>query len=292
MKILLTGATGFIGTHLRQRLNKDHSLVAIVRPKTDISELQKENIETVIYSGDIKRLINDLSEHQIDGCIHLASLYLKTHESDQISSLIESNVLFPTHLFEIIIKLGIPWMINTGTFWQHYQNKTYSPVNLYAATKQAFIDIARFYQETSSTTFTTLKLSDTFGPGDTRPKIFNLWQQNAQSSEILNMSGGEQIIDICYIQDIVDAYVLLIDLIIQSPEEIEDCYAVTSGVRLTLKELAIIFEKTTNKHLNICWGVLPYREREVMVPWTLGKIVPGWKPNTSIEDGIKITFGN
>jgi CDP-paratose synthetase len=287
MKLLITGATGFIGTHLCARLSKKYELVALVRHSTDTNDLVKKNIKPLIFDGDVDALTATLSNEKIEGIVHLASLYLKAHQSKDISALIESNVLFPTQLLEAATRSSVPWLVNTGTFWQHYGGAQYSPVNLYAATKQSFIDIAKYYQETTQTKIVTLKLSDTFGPGDTRPKIFNLWQKNAQTKEVLEMSAGEQIIDISYIDNVIDAFEALVTQLITKPESLKDEYAVSHNEKLTLRELSALFEKISNKKLYIHWGAVPYRDREIMVPWSKGVPVPGWKPKISLEVGIK-----
>jgi nucleoside-diphosphate-sugar epimerase len=290
MKILVTGATGFIGSHLRKSLSQKYTLVALVRPSTPITELETDGIEPLVFDGDVIKLSEQLTIAKIVGIVHLASLYLKTHNSADINSLVESNVLFPTQLLEAASGSSVQWFINTGTFWQHYQDSEYAPVNLYASTKEAFIDIAKYYQETSQLTFVTLKLSDTFGPGDTRPKVFNLWHKHSLSGEVLKMSAGEQQMDISYIDDVVSAYEILIELLQQNKAKLKNEYAVTSDTHNTLKQLAKIFEASTGKKIPIDWGVLPYREREVMKTWSKGQRVPGWVPTVSIAEGIKKTF--
>jgi nucleoside-diphosphate-sugar epimerase len=161
-------------------------------------------------------------------------------------------------------------------------------VNLYAATKQAFEDIAKYYIETSKIKFVTLKLNDTFGPNDTRPKIFNLWDKIAKTGETLDMSPGDQIIDISYIDDIVAAYERLIEIFENGEIDINGkSFALYSDNRLTLKELACLYEKITNRELNINWGGRPYREREVMIPWENGEKIPGYRQNITVEEGIR-----
>jgi len=59
---------------------------------------------------------------------------------------------------------------------------------------------------------------------------------------------------------------------------------------MSLRKLAEVFEKVTNKKLNIKWGARPYREREVMIPLENGEVVPNWKPKVSLEEGIKKLF--
>jgi CDP-paratose synthetase len=272
MKILVSGTTGFVGQHLVKRLAENgHEIFPLAHPTNDFSFLERE---------------------KFDGVIHLASLFLAQHKSEDTVGLVDSNILLGTNLLEVSVKNNIPWFINTGTFWQHYEDKEYSPVNLYSATKQAFQDIAQYYIETSEIDFVTIKLIDTFGPNDTRPKLFNLWDKISRSGETLDMSAGEQIMDISFIDNVIDAYVQMIELISKDKERKLNgkSFAVTSGERMTLKELAKLFEKTTGKKLNINWGQRSYRPREVMVPWTKGETIPGWKQKVSIEEGIRKTF--
>ena len=63
-------------------------------------------------------------------------------------------------------------------------------------------------------------------------------------------------------------------------------FAVSSGNLIKLKDLAEVFEKLASCKLKIKWGQRPYREREVMTPWSDGIKIPGWSPKVSIEEGI------
>jgi CDP-paratose synthetase len=291
MKLLISGATGFIGKHLVTRLLQEGHDIHIIVP---LRESQTSIEGTTVYAADgkINNLISFFQKNRFDGVIHLASLFLAQHTSDDIMELINSNVLFGTSLLEAAVKNGVSWFINTGTFWQHFQNNPYSPVNLYAATKQAFEDIARYYFETTNLNFVTLKLCDTFGPNDTRKKIFNLWAQIGKTGESLDMSAGEQIIDISYIDNIIDGYVRLIKLLTDDDAKKLNgrSFAMKANERMTLKELAKLFEKTTRVKLNINWGKKEYRPREVMVPWESGEIIPGWKQKIPLAEGINKTF--
>lgn len=294
MKLLISGTTGFIGKNLVKRLLEEkHTVFTIVRPSSNPSSLE-DSVTKFVFDGDMESLISFMQEEKIDGVIHLASLFLAGHKPDDIKGLIESNVLFGTQLLEASVKAEIPWFINTGTFWQHYENKKYSPVNLYAATKQAFEDIAKYYTETSNINFVTIKLSDTFGPFDTRPKIFNLWTKISQTKEKLGMSPGKQIIDISHIDNITDAYLQLIKLLSEDKKNKlkNKSFAIHSNERVTLRKLSKIFEELSKTKLNINWGEKEYRLREVMKPWTGGDKIPGWKVSVKLRDGIKKMFNN
>jgi nucleoside-diphosphate-sugar epimerase len=295
MKLLITGATGFIGQHLVARLQASgHSITAIVRPATDVSVLKQKNVAVFEYAGSVSALTEFMSAEKFDGVFHLASLFLAQHKPEDIAGLVESNVTFSTQVLESTATSKIPWFINTGTFWQHYQNATYAPVNLYAATKEAFIDIAQYYIETSNVHFTTLKLSDTFGPNDPRPKVMNLMARIGTSKEHLDMSPGEQLIDISYIDNVLDAFMQLMKLVSADGARAMSgkSYGVSSGQALSLKDLAAVFEKVTGLKLDIGWGGREYRPREVMIPWETYELVPGWEPKVSLEEGIKKTFSH
>jgi len=291
MRILITGITGFIGKHLSKRLSEDgHDIFAVIRDSGKKKHFLKQNIECFVENQSTHDLINFFTDNSFDGVIHCASCYMTEHKTDEIEDLINSNILFSTRLLEASVKTGVKWFINTGTFWQHYKNKEYCPVNLYAATKQAFEAIAAYYFQLSEIKFITLKLNDTYGLNDTRPKIFNLWKKICETGESFGMSPGEQCLDMVYIDDVVAAYIKAIALLNNDTEGKYkgQSFVVSSGNHIRLKDLAAIFEKVANKKLNIKWGERPYRKREVMKPWQNGQSVPGWKPETSIEEGIAV----
>lgn len=284
MNILVTGATGFIGTNLTRELRKEHNLFILGQFEGDPEKL---NLTGYIMNDDINKLADYIKSNQIEGVIHLASLYLTVHTPEQIKDLVSSNVYFGTAVLEAASLAGtVKWFLNTGSIWQNYNVKgmEYNPVNLYAATKQAFIDMAKYYTDVFKIRFCTLKLCDTYGPNDTRRKIFKLFKDYSESGEVLKMSPGEQLIDLLYITDIVAGFAQLVKLLSEGAD-LNPEYVLSSGRQIPLKELASLFVKVSGRNLNIEWGGLPYRKREVMVPWK-GEIVPGWKAKVSIEVGI------
>ncbi|MDR2496775.1 MAG: NAD-dependent epimerase/dehydratase family protein [Tannerellaceae bacterium] len=288
MKILISGATGFIGKNLSIALTEKHEIHVLGRSSSNISDFN----HVFYFENNISELHDYLEKHQIAGIIHLASLFLSSHKNTDIENLIESNILLGTSLLEAAQNTSIRWFLNAGTFWQHYDfnSKNYNPVNLYAATKQAFIDLAKYYTETSDIKFVTLKICDTFGSGDTRLKIFNLWNKISETGETLVMSPGEQYIDMLYIDDVVDGFVRLVHLL-NSDEKLEADYALYAETRYKLKELSVLYQNATGKKLNIQWGKREYRTREVMEPWKMGNRLPEWKAKVSMEDGILKTMG-
>lgn len=269
MRILVTGATGFVGQHLLPYLEKQgHEVYALVRPSTDGSKVNTNHL--YVFEDDIEHLASYLLENHVDGIIHLASLYIAQHKPADIKNIVTSNVYLGTAVMEAAIKAGVKWFLNTGTIWQNYNVEPYSdkycPVNLYAASKQAFMDMAKYYTEVSDIRFCTLKLCDTYGANDTRRKIFALFEQIAKSGECLKMSPGDQKLDIVHIDNVVRDFEALAEKL-DNGEQLREEYVVSSGRQKSLKEIAKQYEIDHQVILNIEWGGRPYRKREVMVPY-------------------------
>lgn len=288
--ILITGATGFIGRHLVLQALKEGNDVHITLLDGEKSPFPEKVKIIDLCKDNLAKTVDDFLKNDIKGVIHLASFVQSGHhEINEVSKMIHSNILFGVQILECAARSNSDWFINTGTYWQNYQNADYSPVNLYASTKQAFEDIARYYVETNRIKFYTIRLFDTYGEGDTRPKIFNLWNRIAETGETLDMSLGEQIVDISHVDDIVNAYIILMNSL-ESNNQTEangSVYFVKAKDRYSLRELAEIFEEVNGKKLRINWGAKPYRENEVMLPYEGGIVVPGWTPKVDLREGIK-----
>lgn len=285
-RVVITGASGFIGSALARKL----------------TELGVET-HVVVRPGSVVDLPSSVRVHRLDDCLeplqfllttlrpevvfHLASLVLVEHQPKQAEALVASNILFGTRLLEAMLQAGCQRLVNTGTSWQHFGGPGYRPVNLYAATKQAFEDILLYYHDACSLSSITLRLFDTYGPRDHRRKLANILLEAAWSGEVLEMTPGEQVIDISHIDDVVAAFVLAGERLCDAETEpiLED-YLV-SGERYTLRELVALASAAFGRDIQAVFGGRPYREREVMVPVCAdGRLLPGWTPSVGLIDGL------
>ena len=287
---LVTGATGFVGSHLVRRLVKNEwNVNVIVRPSSNLDQLLETRDAAIVHlhDGTMDGVNEILEQTQPDVVFHLASLVGSEHQSADVEPLILSNVLFGTQLAEAMVNTGCPCMVNVGTFWQHYRGESYDPVNLYAATKQAFEDILQYYIQAKGLNVITLKLFDTYGPDDPRPKLFHFLKSLEDRGVPLDMSPGEQLVDFVFIDDVVEAFMLAAERLRTESFAGYERYVVSSGQPIRLKDLVELFSKITDKTIKVNWGGRAYREREVMVPWNAGRTLPGWSVKIHLEDGIK-----
>lgn len=281
--IILTGATGYIGSKLLTRLIKQgYSVTVVVRENSPHITSLPPQIEKIFYDGTINSLIEGIKHKASSLVIHLASLFQAQHKPEDIGQLIESNINFPCQLLEAMHTCGLNEFINTGTSWQHFKNCEYNPVNLYAASKQAFADLLIFYQEAYKFKTITLELFDTYGPDDQRKKLFRLLYEASQTGHQLKMSPGEQLLDIVYIDDVINAY----EIAIEQSGSLTGTFAVASGNLHTLKEIVSTYSLLCEKEINVEFSSLPYRFREVMKPWKNYKTLPGWKCKIMLTEGI------
>jgi nucleoside-diphosphate-sugar epimerase len=291
-KIIITGATGFIGSHLcKKMVDLDYEVSIIVRPKSNYRKIKNifKKINIFIYeNNDIKGLIKFFKKINPDIVFHLASLYISEHQPKDIFDLINSNINFGTHILEAMARNNIRKIINTGTSWQHYKNEKYNPVCLYAATKEAFEKILEYYVKALEFEAITLKLFDTYGEDDDRGKLISLLKKFSQEKRTLEMSPGEQEIDLLHVDDVVEAFLSASFLFDDKDIFItHNKYAVNSGRKVKLKELIDIYEKNTGYKLRIKWGSRSYRKREVINLWDKYNSLPNWKPKITLEEGLK-----
>lgn len=290
-KALITGATGYVGSKLCQRLLAEGWQVNVLVRETGrpLPQALADHVTAHVYDGSTQSVLDAVAATQPDVVFHLASLFIAEHRSDQVIDLINSNLLFATQLAEACARSGVKRFINTGTSWQHYRSDGYDPVCLYAATKQAFEDILDFYADAFGIRVITLKLFDTYGPDDPRPKLVNLLVKAMKSGEALGMSPGDQVLDLVHIDDVTRAFAVCAQqLLDDASAQPHVRYAVSSGKPLSVRQLVALMEQVGGQVMNVTFGARPYREREVMLPWLGGQFPPEWKVQIDTRSGLEV----
>lgn len=289
LKGVITGATGYIGSNLlRYLLEQNWELYIIAQPEFGYSNIEdvKDQIHIVEYDKDINTLIDFFKLAKPDVVFHLAAAVINDYKPEQISVLIESNILFGTQVLEAMKHSETRMFINTGTYWQNYNSEGYNPVDLYAATKEAFDKIIQYYVDAYRFRCISLRLFDIYGENDNRPKLLNLLYNVAKGGGSINISPGGQLLDMIHISDVCRAYLKAYDLLVEKTDVAFNIYSVSSGKLRTLKDIILLFEKEIDLQLNINLGARPYKNREVMRPFQVYDTLPNWSPLIDIETGF------
>lgn len=282
---LITGGSGFVGQVLTRALLADGWEVhALGRASTRFANYAQSSpdVRCHVMPEDQVALGRLAAELRPTVCFHLASFFVAQHQPTDVLSLVESNVTFPVRLADALSDVGGVTLVNTGTAWQHRGGQSYAPADLYAATKQAFEDVLRFYADARRLNVRNVKLFDTYGPDDPRAKLFSLLISARRQNTCLRLSPGDQLVDLSHVADVATALRAAAD----APAGSWASYAVSSGEPVTLRRLVEIFEEQTRGRIQVEWGATPYRGLEMFEPWNAGPPPPGWAPKVSLAQGI------
>jgi nucleoside-diphosphate-sugar epimerase len=281
---LVTGATGFIGSHLMNRLLDAGTSVTLITRANKVvdDELLARGVSVVEDVGSVEELTTAVTAISPDVVFHLATNFIGVHKPADVNALVESNVAFGARLAEACSVVEDVRFVNVGTVWQHHDARPYGPTSLYSATKQAFQDIVQFYAEVQGLNVVNLELADTYGPNDPRKKLVQLLMETAANDGKLEMSPGEQLINLVHVDDVLDA--LLAAPALASTEA--PSYSVPSNQPLNLKQLVELVGQVVGKPVNVVFGAREYRPREMMKSWQYAPVLPGWSANTSLKDGL------
>jgi nucleoside-diphosphate-sugar epimerase len=244
----------------------------------------EESVEWIKLDGDNHFPSEGIEKFNPEIIIHLATHFAATHNRTDISSLVRSNVEFGSQLVESAAQLGAMF-VNISSSWQHFDGKPYSPVSLYAATKQAFLDIAQYYQETGLD-FRNLTIYDTYGPTDTRNKLISQLLKAAKNGDPIAMGSGDQLINLLELEDVISA-ILITSALPPATEADPIDYVVRAEQSISIRQLVEVVEQVTGKKIDVVWGARATRSREMTTDWIFGRMLPGWEQGIPLIKGLE-----
>ena len=209
-RILLTGATGFIGSNIFEKI-KDGNQVFIIQRNNSKKKIKNSKNINVIKFNNYNLLSKKLKRIKVDIIINCATHYRKEHDFKDIYKFIESNILLGNIILENIENLKAKKFINFSTTWENINKKKLFPKNLYAAYKKSFNCIIDYYKyNLPNVKFYNLIIGDTFGKNDYRKKIINTLRENYKKNKISNIVSKNLYLNLTNVDDIVFAVKMLI----------------------------------------------------------------------------------
>lgn len=291
MRILVTGATGFVGGALVPRLlERGHECAALVRAGSSLSPGIEAKARVINVSPE-----GYIDTQQIKDCdpqivIHLAAFITSGDTRDDIEKLVEASVLFPTRLCDALQGSKVELFINTGTFAEYYESpNVLNPAYLYAAMKSAFRPILKYYACKNGFSLAHVIPFSIYGEGAPEKIVINQFVRSATSGEPIDSTEGRQVLDFIHISDVVEFYVRLVDGASKAGCD-QAVYHLGTGVGTSLRQLAALVGEAVGKDPEIRWGARPYRPLDVMhavAPAQEERDALGWKPKIDLKEGLR-----
>lgn len=290
MKILITGAMGFIGRTLIEALqNKNIDLYGIDIKENSLSS-NALNF-SVLDMRDKKKLSSYLAKNQFDGIVHLAAISrVKDAENDK-ENCINTNYYGTKFLIEAVAQ-SKTWVIFGSSREVYGEQKQFPvaesadkiPLNVYGFYK---LEGERLIKKHIKNHI-ILRFSNVYGNAyDIQDRVIPNFMNKIANNQPIIIEGGEQIIDFTHISDTVKAIVKSIELLSQN-DNVQEELLISPGNKNEIKELATLIGEVLHREVNIQYT--PKRNYDVVQfigDCTKRKNVLGLNTFLSLKEGIE-----
>jgi UDP-glucose 4-epimerase len=301
-RVLVTGAHGFIGSHLtRALLDTGYNVRILARENSDLSRIKDIEGRISSHSADLRdpsSVRKAVEGARPDAVIHLATYYAVEHRPEEVGVMMDTNVKGTIALLDACRDRGISLFLNMSTCAvYHEKNATLeetdpvSPQNLYALTKLQAEDACRFYSDRLGVPAATLRLFPPYGPADNDRRLIPYVIRSLLAGQDVQLTTGTQRWDFVYVEDVVTALLAALS----KPERTVSAGTmnVATGDPRSVRELVTRLDEMLGSKGNLLWGAIPHRKNEVWYnSGSTEKIrsVLGWEPGTTLDEGLERTI--
>ncbi len=295
MKVFITGASGFIGSHVtRALISAGHDVLALAVPDDNLWRLQDIFPDFEVIRGvlqDIANIQNQLRSWRPQTCIHLAwyaepRKYLNSREN--LGSLQGS-----LNLLQTLPEYGCGQFIGAGTCAEYEmkpemlaENERTKPETLYAACKLSFQIMGEQIAAQAGLRFAWGRIFYLYGPQEDTRRLVPSAILKLQKGEVFSASPGEQIRDYLHVTDVANAFLSFVE------QQATGIYNICSARPITIKTLLDTIGDLLGRPELLAHGALPYREWEPMfICGNNDRLkATGWTPRIDLHSGLHDTI--
>ncbi|HLH79464.1 MAG TPA: NAD(P)-dependent oxidoreductase [Chthonomonas sp.] len=296
MRVLLTGATGFVGSYtLRNLLEQGDTVAVVMRTSSDPWRIQGLLDRVTVLYGDVftpQTLAEGIAQFRPEAVIHLAWKGVGNAERNDVAQVYE-NVPGSLELLRIVAETGCQHWIGLGSQAEYgpanqivsEQTET-APTTLYGISKLALCQLTKGLCQHYGMRFAWLRLFSSYGPMDSPYWMIPYLILSLLRRERPKLTKGEQLWDYLYVGDVADAICHVLH-----HTGAEGVFNLGSGEARSLRSIIEYIRDNIDTSLPLGFGEVPYRPDQVMhLQADIGRLrAIGWKPKTSLEQGLKQT---
>ncbi|MFQ5874899.1 MAG: NAD-dependent epimerase/dehydratase family protein [Dehalococcoidia bacterium] len=297
MRILLTGATGFIGGHLLQALvEQNHETFSLERYVTGRYILGAERRVKSVFCDlrdnvAVRRVVREI---QPDAVVHLASISPVAYSYDRPSEVIEANLMGTVNLAEACLRE----VSHLGQFLFASTSETYGngplpktedtpqcPNSPYAVSKLAAERYMLYMRDAYEFPATVLRPFNTYGRKDNTHFVVERTVVQMLRGDTVRLGDSSPVRDLLYIDDHVGAYLNCLGREQATGEVFNFC----TGRGISVRELVDMLREITGFQGEVLWDTIPGRPldiRELIGNYDKAERVLGWQPKVSLEEGL------
>jgi len=296
-RILVTGATGFIGSHLCRKLLNDGNIISIfIRPNSDIWRIEDIQRDIKFYEVDLVEkisLFSAIKDIKPDVIYHFAANKASS-QSDSVDGDIKTNILGTYNLLDTLLPYEYKLFVNAGSSSEYgtkrqgmRENDYLEPNSYHSFAKGAQTLFCQTHALIETKPIINLRFFSVYGPYERPGRLITSVIRNTLEGKELDLAFRGIARDFVYVDDVIDLCLKLEDNcgIFYNGE----IFNVGTGIQSTIGDVVDTVFELTGKEVKCNWG---RKGKDWDSPiWfsDSSKIYEafGWKPKTSLREGLR-----
>lgn len=287
MRILLTGATGFFGSHIAEALcGGDYELLLVKRSTSDTGRCSGLPCSAKWVDIDAGGFEETVLKFSPEAVINAAWGGVVSSERNDWGRQIK-NLAFQQQLLDISLKAGVKRFISIGSQAEYgithgcvKESDAANPITAYGAVKLAASDILRSFCTVNNISWYWFRLFSVFGEGEGDGWLIPSVVNTLVKGEDIDATAGEQQYAYLYVANAAEIVKAAL-----TTAESSGIYNISSSETVTIRELISKIKGFVNSAAKVNFGAVPYREGQSMfVAGDTSKTDKIYKPDVSCFD--------